>query len=119
MLARINDRHHRDLRLSPDAVRALHGYAWPGNVRELENALEFAVAVTRGQTILPGNLPEEIVAGGSVAVDPAPADAEPLDERGRIQAALEAHRWRRAATAEALGISRATLWRKMREFGLS
>ncbi len=116
LLARINHRHHRDLRLSPDAVRALHRYDWPGNVRELENALECAVAVTRGQTILPANLPEEVGGGGG---GPEPAGDEPLDEKGRIRAALEANRWRRAATAEALGISRATLWRKMRELGLS
>ena len=36
----------------------------------------------------------------------------------RIRAALDAHRWNRAAAADALGISRTTLWRKMREYGL-
>ena len=64
--------------------------------------------------------PEEIV---SAQASPPPGTAaqpeEPMDERDRVRAALEANRWRRAATAEALGISRATLWRKMREYGLS
>ena len=121
LLGKVNERHHRELRLSPDAVRALHGYHWPGNVRELENALEFAVAVTRGQTILPANLPEEVVEGVEVTGTPQAGDSAPLvdDEKGRILAALEANRWRRAAAAESLGISRATLWRKMREYGLS
>ncbi len=43
---------------------------------------------------------------------------EPDNERSRIVAALEASRWRRDAAARSLGISRATLWRKMREYGL-
>lgn len=46
----------------------------------------------------------------------APAD---LGDRERLRAALEAHRWRRDETAEALGMSRTTLWRKMRELGLA
>lgn len=43
---------------------------------------------------------------------------EPDNERARVIAALEASRWRRDAAARSLGISRATLWRKMREYGL-
>jgi transcriptional regulator with PAS, ATPase and Fis domain len=130
LLARVNQRYSRKLRFSPDALRVLIAYPWPGNVRELENALEYAVAVTRGQTIHPENLPEEVArasrsrASGGPATDTGPTASErpagdaSEDERQRILAALEANRWRRAATAEALKISRATLWRKMREHGL-
>ena len=60
LLARVAARQGRALRFSPDALRALLDYAWPGNVRELENALEYAVAVCKGQTILPEDLPAEL-----------------------------------------------------------
>ena len=48
------------LTLSPEALRCLENYDWPGNVRELENALEHAVVLGEGLTILPSDLPENI-----------------------------------------------------------
>ena len=139
LLARVCGRHGRQLRFSPDALRALLPLDWPGNVRQLENALEYAVAVCRGQTIHLGDLPPEIRAEARAAADGerlaemglpargvAPAGAKapvalpvPADgERERIVAVLEACRWRREEAARELGISRTTLWRKMREFGI-
>jgi DNA-binding NtrC family response regulator len=128
LLARVAARHGRALRFSPDALRALLDYGWPGNVRELENALEYAVAVCKGQTVLPEDLPAELqqqtgvlppaqppVAASARRAVPPPASQ---GEVTRLREALEAHRWRRAETARALGISRATLWRRMREAGL-
>ena len=126
LLARVAARQGRALRFSPDALRALLDYGWPGNVRELENALEYAVAVCKGQTILPEDLPAELQPGGA---PPTTADArrggpggsDLRSSRADVQVlkqALEAHRWRRVEAARALGISRATLWRRMREAGL-
>jgi DNA-binding NtrC family response regulator len=125
LLARVAARQGRALRFSPDALRALLDYGWPGNVRELENALEYAVAVCKGQTILPEDLPAELQQEGALAssvdlptVDP---EGELRPSRAEVQVlkqALEAHRWRRVEAARALGISRATLWRRMREAGL-
>jgi DNA-binding NtrC family response regulator len=125
LLARVAARHGRALRFSPDALRSLLDYAWPGNVRELENALEYAVAVCKGQTVLPEDLPAELQQVGGVAASVAAAQ-DPVvitdQTRGaavdRLRAVLETHRWRRLAAARALGISRATLWRRMREAGL-
>jgi DNA-binding NtrC family response regulator len=125
LLARVAARQGRALRFSPDALRALLDYPWPGNVRELENALEYAVAVCKGQTILPEDLPAELQQGSALATPPdsnavdSGADRRPL--RGDVQElkrALEEHRWRRVEAARALGISRGTLWRRMREAGL-
>ncbi len=123
LLARVAARQGRALRFSPDALRSLLDYSWPGNVRELENALEYAVAVCKGQTVQPEDLPVEVQ-----AADPDPADVplpefspEPRHSRSgqhALEQALETHRWRRADAARALGISRATLWRRMREAGL-
>jgi len=125
LLARVGARQGRALRFSPDALRALLDYAWPGNVRELENALEYAVAVCKGQTILPEDLPAELQPGGPSYTPPSSAGVEPAGDLRLLRAdvralkqALEAHRWRRVEAARALGVSRATLWRRMREAGL-
>jgi len=57
LLARVGARQGRALRFSPDVLRLLLEHTWPGNVRELENVLEYAVAVCKGQTILPRTCP--------------------------------------------------------------
>jgi transcriptional regulator of acetoin/glycerol metabolism len=105
----------------------LKAYPWPGNVRELENALEYAVALCTGQTIQIEDLPEEIRAGGATAPPPRPADPAPEPagragaadpERERIVEVLEAARWNRRKAADSLGLSRSTLWRRMRDLGI-
>ena len=135
LLARVGARQGRALRFSPDALRLLLEHAWPGNVRELENTLEYAVAVCKGQTILPDDLPGEVVSQGSYVsarADATPAgpargraaaaaarraEADAVDA-ARIRGALEACHWRRHEAARVLGMSRTTLWRRMRELGL-
>ncbi len=123
LLARVAARQGRALRFSPDALRVLLGYGWPGNVRELENALEYAVAVCKGQTILPEDLPAELQQGTSTIADEPAGNADAAQRSLGAGAevltqVLVAHRWRRVEAARALGISRATLWRRMREAGL-
>jgi DNA-binding NtrC family response regulator len=110
LLARVAGRQGRVVRLSPGAMRALLAHSWPGNVRELENALEFAVAVTRRETLLPEDLPPSVLANEHRGSAP--------DDASRLREVLDAHRWRRDDAARALGISRTTLWRRMREAGL-
>jgi transcriptional regulator with PAS, ATPase and Fis domain len=117
LLRRIAERQGRHLRLTPEVIRHFLDYAWPGNVQELENAIEYAVAVTKGPAIQPEDLPAEIC--GIVRVTGATlVEKASSDEMQRLRAALETHRWRREETARSLGISRATLWRRMREHGL-
>ena len=120
LLARVGARHGRAVRLSPDTLRALLRHHWPGNVRELENTLEYAVTVASGQTILPDDLPVEFSTGTPAHIAAAePEPAAPADEEGRrLRATLDAHGWKRDEAARALGISRTTLWRKMRELRL-
>ena len=127
LLSRVGERANRSLRFSPEALRALLTYSWPGNVRELENALRYAATVAQGQTLQPEDLPPEVVAGASVR----PFSTRPHSrtsvassmnqdaERAALEAALQAHRWSRAETARALGLSRSTLWRRMRELSLA
>ncbi len=138
ILVRVSQRQGRALRLSPDALRDLLAHDWPGNVRELENALEYAVAICRGQTILPEDLPALVpreAAQPAAAVQAVPRSAGSLEssagllssvtaarrkaESEELRRALETHQWRRSDAARALGISRSTLWRKMRELGFA
>jgi DNA-binding NtrC family response regulator len=133
VLDRIGERRSRLLRLSPGAMRPLLAHDWPGNVRQLENALEYATAVCDGQTIHAEDLPAEITAAPPTPVarldDPAdgaghPASAprvSPQRVYPRVEdvvAALRSARGKRSAAAAALGVSRTTLWRLMRELGL-
>jgi DNA-binding NtrC family response regulator len=126
LLARVSSRHGRALRLAPDTLRVMLRHPWPGNARELENALEYAVAVCHGQTLHARDLPVEVQEGAPGAAPaeaapaggaPGPAPANPSD-RERLLAVLQAQRWNRAGAARALGISRTTLWRRMRDAGL-
>jgi transcriptional regulator of acetoin/glycerol metabolism len=97
----------------------------------MENALEYAVAVCKGQTILPEDLPVEVTMGplwsaqAAAAPPAAPTRTAPggqpeiVLDSDRIRATLEACRWRRHEAARALGVSRTTLWRRMRELNLA
>jgi transcriptional regulator of acetoin/glycerol metabolism len=110
-------------------MRVLLDYSWPGNVRELSNVIEYAVTVAGRETILPEDLPSEIKRtppGGFEAITASPRLGS---ERGgmsveeieveRLRSVLDAHQWKREQAAKALGISRATLWRRMRELHLA
>jgi|SRR6266702_2260395 len=130
LLNRVTSQHGLIRRVSPQAMRLLLEYSWPGNVRELANVMEYAVAVAKIETILPEDLPEEIrcstpaprplAAERKTVVPPESDRDEPRSaEAERLVAALEAHHWSRSHAAVALGLSRSTLWRKMRELRLT
>ncbi len=131
-LGRFQERLGRDLGgFTPDAVDALGSYGWPGNIRELENAIERAAVLCRSVRIGVDDLPEQVRTAAkrqTPALDVS-ADLErvlglPLRdamealERPVLLAALEQHEWSRQKTAAALGINRATLFKKMRRFRL-
>lgn len=105
--------------ISPDAFARLLAYPWPGNVRELRNVVEYAFAVGEGPVLDVHELPPELRglppprtrhAGGTLS----PED----DEKARILEALRHAGGQKSQAAELLGISRTTLWRKMRELKL-
>lgn len=133
LLNRVTAQHGLVRRVSPQAMRMLLDYSWPGNVRELANVIEYAVAVARMETILPEDLPEELrrasddgprsitdaacLTGANRSLSAAHTGEEV--EAQRLRQILEAHHWRRAEAAKALGLSRSTLWRRMRELHLA
>jgi DNA-binding NtrC family response regulator len=108
---------------SDDAIAALQRYRWPGNVRELQNVVERAVLLGKGSCVVPDDFPPTLsatapmmVASGATAASLKAALANP--ERQIILDMLERHHWNRHATAEALGINRTTLYKKMKRLGL-
>ncbi|MHB9143740.1 MAG: sigma-54 interaction domain-containing protein [Symbiobacteriia bacterium] len=102
--------------ISPDAMKALLAYDYPGNIRELENILEQAGVLADGPVITPGDLPERLKGERPqrTAAPPRIADRE----REALVEALAAYP-SKAEAAKALGISRATLYRKLTRYGLS
>ncbi len=104
------------------AVAALQRYSWPGNVRELQNVIERAVLLGKSDMIAIEDLPPELAAAGPVSIEPIGTrtlkQALEGPERQIIREVLEAHNWNRHETAEALGINRTTLYKKMKRLGL-
>jgi transcriptional regulator with PAS, ATPase and Fis domain len=127
MIEQLNAQGERQItRISPGALEALTEYPWPGNVRELRSALEYAYVIGDGNQLVEADLPPEIsgaLAGvtGTNASPVAPAgasDGEPRPEARRIRVALERAAGNRERAAQMLGMSRVTLWRRMRSYGL-
>jgi DNA-binding NtrC family response regulator len=108
-----------------DALAVFDSHSWPGNVRELRNVIERAVVFCRSPQITPEHLPPGLRESPAPPSAPAPAhQAEPLRraveraEMETIRAALAATDGRRNDAAEILGISRKTLWEKIKGYGL-
>ena len=120
--------------LTHETLEALKSYHWPGNVRQLRNTLERATLLANDGRITPGELPPEIVApsrtfvavgasapSGNDSGASAATGVPPLREveRQQILAALEQTGWHRGKTAELLGISPSTLYRRLRDYNLT
>ncbi len=113
--------------VSKRALAVLMDYDWPGNVRELEHAIEFAMISTPTDRIERAYLPGPIQAhaglsgdGGPVEEDGGPVVGSGVDpETERLRRALERNRWNVTRSARDLGISRTTLWRRMKKHGLA
>jgi len=116
-------RHHQATGFSPDALSALSACDFPGNVRELSNVVEQAVALSTGSIIEARDLPAPLngLAATSPA-SPAPAPLGPAPKtldaltRDAIIAGIKVRNGNMAAVAQDLGISRVTLWRRMKKY---
>jgi DNA-binding NtrC family response regulator len=129
--------------LESQALDALRSYSWPGNVRQLKNCLERAVILSNNGRITINELPPEVVRpsvqaaafiapisqpGGAVDFSSGAGSFSPSTgssptslrdvERQQILAALEQTGWHRGKTAEILGISPSTLYRRLRDYNL-
>jgi two-component system, NtrC family, response regulator AtoC len=120
---RVSPHATEPLRIAPRAWAALRAYPFPGNIRELKHMVEHALVMSGGGEIDVEHLPDEI--RGEPSADPrVKASVRPLGEateefeREYIKSALRRYGWRRTHTANVLGISRKTLWQKMRMLGI-
>lgn len=106
--------------LAPDTADQLLRHDWPGNVRELENAMERAVALSSGTRLEMEDLPADVLKTDSVAVSTPRGTTRPLEdvEREHILAVLERNAGNQTRTAEQLRIGSATLYRKLKSFGV-
>ena len=128
IIADMNPGRRRKIeRVASAALGVLARHPWPGNVRELRNVLAYAYAIGDGPILLPADLPPELLSP-SASVAPSPGDeagatdpyvvGESKANPDRVRDALRRARGNRAEAASDLGISRVTLWRRMRELGL-
>jgi two-component system, NtrC family, response regulator AtoC len=102
-----------------DVLELIGSYPWPGNVRELRNVLERALLLARGTpTVLPQHLPAEVRGAGDELTLPHVSRSLAEVERAHIDRTLRAHAANRTRAARELGISRATLIKKIREYEL-
>ena len=104
--------------VSADAMVALMHYRWPGNVRELEHAVDRAVILANNPSIRVRDLPPEITQQSRTRASDDTLDLH-QQERVMIERALERFDGNRKKAAEALKISTVTLWRKMKQYGIS
>ncbi len=108
--------------IDPECLDALVRYPWPGNIRELENTIQLAVLQCGGATLECSHLSEHIVDGEAdhllVRMPDSLETSRQCAEKKSIQNALENHGHQRRATAHHLGISRVTLYKKMKKYGL-
>ncbi len=117
---RLSRRYGRDISLSRPAIELLLGYSFPGNVRELENLMESAAAVSADnpQVITDKDLRPLLRSGAASPVAARMAESFSMEqmERLTIQQALRAASGNRTKAASLLGISRDTLYRKLRQY---
>jgi DNA-binding NtrC family response regulator len=106
------------LSFAPDAMQTMLDYEWPGNIRELEHAIERAVLLSADDTVRSQDL-------NLYRPRPASDEAPPLEEmaleeveRVLIQKALKRHQGNVSHAAEALGLSRSALYRRLQRYGL-
>jgi PAS domain S-box-containing protein len=103
---------------SAEVMALLMEYRYPGNVRELENILQHAFVLCQGATIEKKHLPISLFQKKATGNDQQAPQSWETFEKTKIGQALERNKYNRTTTAEELGIHVATLWRKMKKFGI-
>lgn len=136
-LEKFNEENHRQLRISPEALKIMLNCRWPGNVRELENCVERSATMTRGDTIRDMDLPcqqgkclSQSLQPFGTQLKPIPIVSEPLGkssesaleaappeiERDRIIWAMERSGWVQAKAARMLGLTARQMGYALKKF---
>lgn len=112
------DNQSRIQGLNNEALRMLVEHDWPGNARELRSALEYAFVACNEEVIQPYHFPEHIVRGPSRAGESSEKN-ERDDEKKELIQALRASGGNRKEAARLLGVSRVTVWNRMKRYGVT
>ena len=108
--------------ISDATLEALKQYSWPGNVRELRNVMERVAILRAGEEIRPEDLPRDMTESRSSGPENGPSIGQPISledlERAHIEGVLGRENWYQGRTADVLGISPKTLYRKIRAYNL-
>jgi transcriptional regulator with GAF, ATPase, and Fis domain len=119
------------LGLTPEAMRLMVAYPWPGNIRELRNSVEYAFVLARGKSIGAEHLPEKIVShrpgdknplkqrqsGGSTHPARAVVNVG-VSEKEALVDALQQADGNQTRAAKILGVSRITVWKRIKKYGI-
>lgn len=100
-----------NIQVDPEVLECLKNYTWPGNIRELKNVIEQSLFNMEGDVLLPCDLPPELAQMST--------ENHAESERDHLLAAITAADGNVTQAAERLGISRATIYRKMKEYGIT
>lgn len=118
-LDRYNERLGKNIRsCSSEAMDLIFSHNWPGNVRELENAVERAMVLAKGQMITPADLPPDLAAEECLTQPARHATNLDRVEKDHVRSILERCEWNKYKAAKLMGISRSTLYSKIRKHGL-
>ncbi|MFI5396136.1 MAG: sigma 54-interacting transcriptional regulator [Candidatus Binatia bacterium] len=112
ILARLSSKGRKVKAVAPQVMGLFLQYSWPGNIRELENTLEHAAVCSKGSVIELSALPRSVLRPTAVLFRRPRSDAAE-----RTVEMLDRHQGNQSAAARALGISRTTLWRRLKKFG--
>lgn len=102
-------------RISQQAIDIIENYTWPGNVRQLINALEHSAITCKGDTIEVSDLPEYIF--HDKKLESAEGNDNHINKE-KIRSLLLTHKGNKTLTAKHLGVSRVTLWKRLKELGI-
>ena len=104
--------------LARDAMEAIMAYPWPGNVRELRNAVEYAMVLCPEDLIRVDHLPQKVI-GNSIPKNGVPTPSPSgQGERDALMKSLQMTGGNRSEAAKILGVSRVTVWKRMKKYGL-
>ena len=110
---KFNETNNTEIRISEEVTATLADYKWPGNIRELKNVISFACTITKDSIIslqdLPPYFTKRVNSGGTILEN---------NEKQVIETALKKYSYNKHKTAQALGISRTTLYSKMEKYGI-
>ena len=102
--------------MTPEAMEKLMEYVWPGNVRELRNAIEYAFVLCPGGGIGIKHLPGRITSGVKDAGKPLFSSPQEADRKEELLKILKEAGGNRSEAAKRLGVSRVTIWKRMKKY---